>query len=63
MHYENVEVKQPELRNGGSGNQAECGSPYENVAYAAQGGGSYPSSPRTRIKTFVAVNKDRLVLI
>ncbi|XP_019753738.1 pleckstrin homology-like domain family B member 1 isoform X4 [Dendroctonus ponderosae] len=48
--YENVEIRQAATKDG------DCGGTYENVSL--QTTGSYPSSPRTRIKTFVAANKD-----
>ncbi|XP_066148266.1 pleckstrin homology-like domain family B member 1 isoform X1 [Euwallacea fornicatus] len=49
--YENVEI-----RHLSPISNKDCVSPYENVTLQPQG--SYPSSPRTRIKTFVHASKD-----
>ncbi|KAJ8919696.1 hypothetical protein NQ315_006224, partial [Exocentrus adspersus] len=57
IHYENVEIVPHEFMNGDYRNP-ERNSPYENVYIQHGAPSAYPSSPRTRIKTFVTSNKD-----
>lgn len=53
IQYENVvEMRRDDTKG------SESTSPYENVYIQNSGGGFYPSSPRTRIKTFVTASRD-----
>ncbi|XP_056636481.1 pleckstrin homology-like domain family B member 1 isoform X1 [Diorhabda sublineata] len=57
VNYENVDLMttDQELRG------VERKSPYENVYLQHNPPGSYPTSPRTRIKTFVTSNRDNTI--